>query len=78
VSRESVVYFREHLVLEPWGTPTAAELGHGPRAPNGAEPARRCPECGTPAREGAAYCLACGTELAGADEAAAAASAAPS
>ena len=30
VVRESVVYFREHLVLEPWWTPTAAELG--PRA----------------------------------------------
>ena len=25
VVRESVVYFREHLVLEPWGTPTAAQ-----------------------------------------------------
>ena len=30
VVRESVVYFREHLVLEPWGTPSAAELGRGP------------------------------------------------
>ena len=26
VVRESVVYFREHMVLEPWGTPTAAAL----------------------------------------------------
>ena len=33
VVRESVVYFREHLVLEPWGTPTAAELGRGGRPP---------------------------------------------
>ena len=47
VVRESVVYFREHLVLEPWGTPSAAELGHGPAPPTGPEPARRCPECGT-------------------------------
>ena len=78
VVRESVVYFREHLVLEPWGTPTAAELGYGTRPPNVPEPARRCPECGTPAAGQAAYCSACGTELAGADEAAAAASAAPS
>jgi predicted PurR-regulated permease PerM len=78
VVRESVVYFREHLVLEPWGTPTAAELGHGARPPTVPEPARRCPECGTPAAGQAAYCSACGTELAGADETAAAASAAPS
>ena len=27
VVRESVVYFREHLVLEPWATPTAAAAG---------------------------------------------------
>jgi predicted PurR-regulated permease PerM len=81
VVRESVVYFREHLVLEPWGTPTASELGyatHPPRPPTPPPSARRCPECGTPAAEEAAYCVACGTELAGADDAAAAASAAPS
>ena len=39
---------------------------------------RRCPECGTAAPDDAAYCAACGTELADADETAAAASAAPS
>jgi len=77
VVRESVVYLREHLVLEPWGTPTPAELGHRARPPTHAA-SRRCPECGTAADEEAAYCVACGTELAGADEAAAAASAAPS
>jgi predicted PurR-regulated permease PerM len=80
VVRETVVYFREHTVLEPWGTPTAAALGHGQgaRPPTPAAPGRRCPECGTAAGEEAAYCVACGTELAGADDAAAAASAAPS
>jgi predicted PurR-regulated permease PerM len=79
VVRESVVYFREHLVLEPWGTPSAAQLGHGARPPRPPTPAaRRCPECGTAADDEAAYCVACGTELAGADEATAAASAAPS
>jgi predicted PurR-regulated permease PerM len=79
VVRESVVYFREHLVLEPWGTPSAEQLGYRARPPT-APPRteRRCPECGTPASEEAAYCVACGTELAGADAAAAAASAAPS
>ena len=78
VVRESVVYAREHLVLEPWGTPTAAELGRGPRPPGPSERARRCPECGTEAAAEAAYCSACGTELADADETAAAASTAPS
>ena len=46
VVRESVVYFREHMVLEPWGTPSAAELGYGARAASEPEPTRRCPECG--------------------------------
>jgi predicted PurR-regulated permease PerM len=80
VVRESVVYFREHLVLEPWATPTAAQLGHRARPPTAVQEAgaRRCPECGTAADPDAAYCAACGTELAGADETAAAASAAPS
>jgi putative heme transporter len=78
VVRESVVYFREHLVLEPWGTPTAAQLGYGAPAPATPEHARRCAECGTPAADEAAYCSACGSELAAADETAAAASAAPS
>ena len=41
VVRETVVYLRQHLVLEPWGTHDAA----GDR--RGALGARcRCPECG--------------------------------
>ena len=80
VVRESVVYFREHLVLEPWTTPTAADIRirARPPSPPDARGGRRCPECGTPADGDAAYCRACGTQLAGADESAAAASAAPS
>jgi predicted PurR-regulated permease PerM len=77
VVRESVVYFREHLVLEPWGTPSAAELGRGPPPP-APEPDRSCPECGTRAAADATYCAACGTELDAADAATTAASAAPS
>ena len=42
VIRETVVYLRRHLVLEPWGTPSAAELGRRAKPP----PAARCPECG--------------------------------
>jgi predicted PurR-regulated permease PerM len=80
VVRESVVYFRQHLVLEPWNTPSAADLGVAPRERAPApEARRRCPECDAPSSDDdAAYCRACGTELAGADEAAAATSAAPS
>ena len=80
VLRETVVYLRQHLVLEPWGTPSAEALGLVPPVPppaaGGAE--RRCPECGTPAGDESAFCAACGTELGDANEAAAAASAAPS
>jgi len=80
VVRESVVYLRQHLVLEPWSTPSAAQLGYAPAPPPPADPAprRRCPECGAPADAEAAICRACGTELAGSDEAAAATSSAPS
>jgi predicted PurR-regulated permease PerM len=80
VLRESVVYFREHLVLEPWTTPTAAELvvrARGPSPPAGSS-ARRCPECGTHADAEAAYCAACGAELTAGDATAAASAAAPS
>jgi predicted PurR-regulated permease PerM len=73
VIRETIVYLRRHLVLEPWGTPSVAELRRGP--PVAAGPA--CTECGAARPPDAAFCPACGTELGSADEAAAAASAAP-
>ena len=73
VIRETVVYLRRHLVLEPWGTPSAADLAQRAEPPPGA----RCPECGAVRPEEASFCPACGTELGTADEAAAAASAAP-
>ena len=71
IVRETVVYLRRHLVLEPW--PVAAPLPLG----GAEEPERRCPECGEGVAAAAVACPACGTELAGADEAAVAASAAP-
>jgi putative heme transporter len=71
--RETIIYARRHLVLEPWGTPTAAELRGSPEAPVG-EP---CPECGTRRTPGAAFCHACGTELGTGDETAAASASAP-
>jgi hypothetical protein len=80
VLRESVVYFRDHLVLEPWNTPTAEQLGlvrPPPASPRAPDTTRPCPECGAAAPAGAAFCAACGTELAGADAEAAATSSAP-
>ena len=73
VLRETVVYLRRHLVLEPWPRAPAVELAGLETAA-----AASCPECGARLAPGAARCDACGTELGGADEAAAAASAGPS
>jgi predicted PurR-regulated permease PerM len=73
IVRESVVYFRRHLIFERWDLPSAADpVPDAPPAPS-----RRCPECGAPRREGATTCPSCGTELGDADDAAAAASSAP-
>src|SRR5919202_1033221 len=59
VLREMVVYLREHLVLEPWGTvgPLALAGTEGPTA------ARLCPECGAATAARDAYCRRCGAEL---------------
>jgi predicted PurR-regulated permease PerM len=59
VLRETVVYLREHLVLEPWGTagPLALAGAEGPTA------ARLCPECGAATAPRDAYCRRCGGEL---------------
>jgi predicted PurR-regulated permease PerM len=73
--RETVVYFRRHLVLEPWSAaPALAGTGVFDEDPGGG-PA--CPDCGTRPPPGAAFCPSCGAELAGSDAAASAASAAP-
>jgi predicted PurR-regulated permease PerM len=72
IIRETVVYLKRHLVLEPWGAPAYAGAGSvdGP-------PGEHCPECGGELAPGATVCPACGTELAEPDAAASAASAAP-
>jgi predicted PurR-regulated permease PerM len=82
--RETVVYMRSHLVLEPWPTVALAGAGSGitaplpeslePPEPPGGVP---CAECGTRPPEGAAFCPACGTELPEPGAEAAATSAAP-
>ena len=60
IVRETVVYLREHLVLEPWGTLSPLEVaavraGHRPT----------CAECGAELRAGDAFCRACGAEVTG-------------
>jgi hypothetical protein len=72
VLRETVVYLRRHLVLEPWPRAPAVAL-----AGVGSETTARCPECGAEVARGAARCAACGTDLGDADQAVAAASAGP-
>jgi predicted PurR-regulated permease PerM len=68
VLRETVVYLRRHLVLEPWNTAPAGALA-GAGTGTGAPPAA-CPECGSARPPGAAYCPSCGAELDEADAAA--------
>jgi hypothetical protein len=55
VVRQTVVYLRRHLVLEPWGT-----LGSGVISSVGVE---RCPDCGAPAGPRDSYCRSCGSSL---------------
>jgi predicted PurR-regulated permease PerM len=72
VLRETVVYLRRHLVLEPWPrAPAVALAGVGTETVS-------CPECGSAVAPGSARCDACGTELGGADATAAATSSGPS
>jgi predicted PurR-regulated permease PerM len=54
VVRETVLYLRRHLVLEPWGTPGLALAGPAPPA---------CEECGTAPTAGDEHCRKCGAAL---------------
>jgi predicted PurR-regulated permease PerM len=56
VVRQTVIYLRRHLVLEPW-----TRMPVGPV--NVPEAADRCADCGTPAGADDAYCRACGAAL---------------
>jgi predicted PurR-regulated permease PerM len=56
VVRQTVLYLRRHLVLEPWGTPPPG----GQILPVGPV---RCPDCGAPAGSDDAFCRACGAPL---------------
>jgi predicted PurR-regulated permease PerM len=58
VVRETVVYLRQHLILEPWGTMSPLEVIEG------RSNRMRCPECGGRCAAGDAYCPTCGADLA--------------
>jgi predicted PurR-regulated permease PerM len=62
VARETVVYLRRHLVLEPW-RPVAVTAGTDLAGAALDVSGGDCPECGTPATGGDAYCRACGAAL---------------
>jgi predicted PurR-regulated permease PerM len=59
VARETVVYLRRHLVLEPWIVPPNAPAGSAPVPP--APPP--CPECGTAPTGDDLFCRSCGARL---------------
>jgi predicted PurR-regulated permease PerM len=60
VLRETVVYLRQHLVLEPWGTMSPLAVAAARRGPPSDRP---CAECGRPVAGGDAYCRACGAAV---------------
>ncbi len=57
VIRQTVIYLRRHLVLEPWAVRGA---GAGPLPLNSGG----CPDCGSPTGTADAFCRSCGAELA--------------
>jgi predicted PurR-regulated permease PerM len=57
VLRQTVLYLRRHLVLEPWNL--AADPGAGLMTVG----SQRCPDCGEPAVGDDTYCRACGASL---------------
>jgi len=56
VARETAVYLRRHLVLEPWGVDAPLM----PARPDAPAP---CGECGTVPARGDAYCRSCGAPV---------------
>jgi predicted PurR-regulated permease PerM len=61
IVRQTVLYLRKHLVLEPWTTvvPNQVSLAY---------PDEFCPDCGAARASGDAFCRSCGAALAARDE----------
>jgi hypothetical protein len=59
IIRETVVYLRRHLVLEPWGTTPLAAMAVA-SASEEPQAGRPCAACGAPIAGGDAFCRACG------------------
>jgi predicted PurR-regulated permease PerM len=63
VARETLLYLRHHLVLEPWArADPAIPIANGGRVPDG-PPGAPCEQCGAPAAPGDAFCRSCGAPL---------------
>ncbi len=60
VLRQTVIYLRRHLVLEPWAVAAAGAPGASPVLGVLAE---RCPDCGAETGPRDAFCRSCGAEL---------------
>ena len=58
VIRETVMYLRRHMVLEPWGATASPLESVDPRPPSAV-----CPDCGASAAARDAYCRVCGASL---------------
>jgi hypothetical protein len=54
VLRQTVLYLRRHLVLEPWSPPESGVMATG---------LERCPDCGAASGPNDAYCRSCGASL---------------
>jgi predicted PurR-regulated permease PerM len=74
--RETVIYLRRHLVLEPWPRTALAGVGTGIEV-SGAGGGEFCRECGARVHESDVVCTKCGTELPDDASRTAAASSAP-
>jgi predicted PurR-regulated permease PerM len=59
IVRETVIYLRRHVVLEPWGTMSPLQVAGARVRAHGV----RCPECGAHGAGEDAYCRACGAAL---------------
>jgi predicted PurR-regulated permease PerM len=68
--KETVLYLRRHLVLEPWNVAAPAGLAPGGASLAGLEllpvavARAHCPDCGAPAAHDDAFCRSCGAPLA--------------